>query len=1130
MPTTRRRAVRNNEDDPIILCSSSSSGGSSDEIDSEYDEDIEEEEEEHSSSSDADDAIMSNEHGDDDDVEEKDDDDLGRTLLGKRLRKRLGAHKQKVNGSNADDDYVMVDNTNKSSNKSSSSIESNKENQVNRSSTTKSSRRGMLKNDADYDTARDELLDTDSDDESEEASPFSSPSPPPVTTKPAPKRQRRVRNVINNNSTSTCIPAIDLTVSSPPPVTSSFSSSPINPAKSTKQNHRNQTISASTYLSNLNKSLSKRKYSLSSIPNHQSINTGRTIQPLKSWKGLWPPLREFFQNTIDHLGLMDGRTGQRNSCVNLHVNRNPTTTTTSNSTSTSSHDASIQFTCQDETLCTIDSTENELIIHQHYTFPIASRALDTGVPDTTKSASSVRNGTSNQAGGFGDGFKTAAVALLAMNESSTKARKRTNVTQLLSWVFYLISEKTKVIWNFHGVTRESIATFAKCQVLQVDITKKSMSAEEIQMYSSSSSSISSSSSGGSVSEGSSYVMKQIIQVKGIGKAFIQEVIPRLVVFWNINEDSLVCSTGRPSHNRGCDYIGPVSLQLPIFNGACGQDLLLKSGIYVKGIWVKETKIQGTFMVFGSKLEVSGRDRNDVDDEDLHQAFVHVLHKCDNMNYLRNLLEPLRGSASSTNDDSHYQHIGCNCFSTSSSSSSSSSSSRNRRGRLTTTQQSWLLKSPRFFNRIIETEKDFILQTVFNIPKGAIFVSSKTTNSKEPFIKWSSSFLARNGVTLHAIEKGANKFLFEEVNQDELTKRCVTILKKNLVHGGTAQQTQSSLKKFLTFLGSPAKIYASQDLAVAFVHNSTLFIPDAPLTRDLLIRILNVCNTRLESSHPEAFSSLLCAVFEEVSVSNTRLLPNVVKKIIDRAKKVQKESKKFVMDSSSATRSSKDDDEIIVDDDDGTAGAGRSRTSRGNKGGGGDPYNLNNVLDKITALNEYQIDQALPVIPGKDFQDDMPGNDSCLRPSSSLLQVNVNQPLGGGTMMVDPKNAEDINSWRTNDKRNIRQLREMLNEATDLVRTYVPRLEPLLGRLRHGYDGENGTYEAYFDGFHIVFNLYAYLPKLRSSSSRNLVHDFITTITHEIAHYLEPQDGHGPSWRESHMCILREVMEKLESNT
>lgn len=62
----------------------------------------------------------------------------------------------------------------------------------------------------------------------------------------------------------------------------------------------------------------------------------------------------------------------------------------------------------------------------------------------------------------------------------------------------------------------------------------------------------------------------------------------------------------------------------------------------------------------------------------------------------------------------------------------------------------------------------------------------------------------------------------------------------------------------------------------------------------------MCKTQLESGHPEAFSSLSCAVFEEILVANAlaRLLPNIMKEIIDRAKKVQKENtlcKKIVMD-------------------------------------------------------------------------------------------------------------------------------------------------------------------------------------------------------------------------------------------
>ena len=43
---------------------------------------------------------------------------------------------------------------------------------------------------------------------------------------------------------------------------------------------------------------------------------------------------------------------------------------------------------------------------QAFTFPLHPRALDTGVADRTK-------GGEATAGGFGDGFKTAAIALLA---------------------------------------------------------------------------------------------------------------------------------------------------------------------------------------------------------------------------------------------------------------------------------------------------------------------------------------------------------------------------------------------------------------------------------------------------------------------------------------------------------------------------------------------------------------------------------------------------------------------------------------------------------------------------------------------------------------------------------------------
>ena len=54
-------------------------------------------------------------------------------------------------------------------------------------------------------------------------------------------------------------------------------------------------------------------------------------------------------------------------------------------------------------------------------------------------------------------------------------------------------------------------------------------------------------------------------------------------------------------------------------------------------------------------------------------------------------------------------------------------------------------------------------------------NSKTTKSKDPFIQWAANYLRKNGTPLVPIEKGSNRYLFEEVHESELTDRCVKIL-------------------------------------------------------------------------------------------------------------------------------------------------------------------------------------------------------------------------------------------------------------------------------------------------------------------------------------------------------------------
>ena len=88
--------------------------------------------------------------------------------------------------------------------------------------------------------------------------------------------------------------------------------------------------------------------------------------------------------------------------------------------------------------------------------------------------------------------------------------------------------------------------------------------------------------------------------------------------------------------------------------------------------------------------------------------------------------------------------------------------------------SWLLRTPRFTNRLLESEKEFFLRAL-GVPKGAVFVSSRTTASKDAFVKWAAQYLASRGAPLHPLGVGASKILFAEVSPEELEGLCVRSL-------------------------------------------------------------------------------------------------------------------------------------------------------------------------------------------------------------------------------------------------------------------------------------------------------------------------------------------------------------------
>ncbi len=871
-----------------------------------------------------------------------------------------------------------------------------------------------------------------------------------------------------------------------------------------------------------------REFDLDRIPmGTETIPTGRTIKKMTGWSGLWPALREFMQNTIDHLSLLDSTTGRRHAALVLDVTHEAETT-------------AYNFHCGNEVICSIHAMgADELVIHQAYTFPLPPRALDTGVPDTTKG-----NAT---AGGFGDGFKTAAVALLALPKKDFRA---------LTWTFHCGGSSgaknnhqgERIVWNFVGRRRERVGTFAACNVLEVEIKRTAHATTP-----------------SAASTTRKNWMEQRICVKGIGKAFLLEAVPRLQVFWDTPVQG-VLSIGAMKTAAGGDYLADAKTHPFIRNGRSDGQRRPEPGVYVHGIFVRSPKIENTIMsFFGKRLDVIGRDRNDVDDDELVEATATVLRRCGDLATLRDLLQPLRGK---------------------------------KQVALSSSSPSWLLRSPRFMNRILEAYRDFFIHDVFGIPPGAIFVSSRTTNSKDPFTSWAAAFLETRGAPLVPLEPGSNRQLFMEVNETELVERCVTYLleddreraaerkKKSRMVGkrsdeSTALDLQSAAKKLLGFMGhkSAVKIICSPAVSVAFVHEGRrLFAPEAELSREMLVKLLNVAQSQLDlgASSSEAFTALIQALFETVTTGG-RLSLSDVDAVIDRAKCIRKDNAAFLYNKSTTAehrnRSSNKPMSVNSTHSDGGDSAGGS-SSRGVRAdeidltlessesdsrrdgeeatGGRSAENdrAKDLLKQIRRANRAGGGEDRPIIPESAFGSDDAGSETCLRPSSALQRIVTSGPhLGEGELFCDAKTAAALSSlsssssssassaWSPRTCRRLRALRVLLRRATALVEAAIPSAKVLLPRIKDGFDQSNLTYEGFCDGNIIIVNLSTYMSKLRTDPPlsffeggnegsfkfpRGLLHEMVVTVTHELAHLLESGGGHGPSWRDTHMSLLQEI--------
>mmetsp|Transcript_31284 Transcript_31284/g.40237 ORF Transcript_31284/g.40237 Transcript_31284/m.40237 type:complete len:542 (+) Transcript_31284:1735-3360(+) len=449
-----------------------------------------------------------------------------------------------------------------------------------------------------------------------------------------------------------------------------------------------------------------------------------------------------------------------------------------------------------------------------------------------------------------------------------------------------------------------------------------------------------------------------------------------------------------------------------------------------------------------------------------------------------------------------------------------------------------------------------LYDILGYKHGTVFVSSKTTNSKDPLISWAATYLNNSSSSsshgssgLVPIEPGANKYLFEEVSLSELIEKCVRILleEDRTNHSSSKSNNKNnsqSVSKMLNFMipsggrgkSNAVKVIFAPSVTQAFAHDKYLFIPTAPLTRDLLIRVLNACLSRMADIQGENFTALVQAIFEVTSGSNStseELTSTQVDAALQRAKQVRTDNKTFI-----GKPTSKNDDEnlnqpsktnidsnlpqstssslssrlgtrlnamVVHDDDDdvsllSSSSSSPSSSSSSNSSSSSSSSShrsqltgdsTKHLLKQISETNKRRAGNGKhgfgSIIPPTSFAEDGAGNENCLRASSTLTAVKVSQDLGGGELLCDTKTANELKNtttphalWPASRRRRIAALRSLLSDAVNTLGTAIPSAKVLLERVVAGIDCPNTTYEAFCDGEILFINLASYLPKFPAS--------------------------------------------------
>ena len=394
-----------------------------------------------------------------------------------------------------------------------------------------------------------------------------------------------------------------------------------------------------------------------------------------------------------------------------------------------------------------------------------------------------------------------------------------------------------------------------------------------------------------------------------------------------------------------------------------------------------------------------------------------------------------------------------------------------------------------------------------------------------------------------LTRGLSKRLFEEVSKEELTARCVKLLSAEK-HSAGLTALKRSVEKVMQFMAIRITMVFSSSVSIAFVSKTKVFVPAARLTRGLLVKIMSLVMSEFNAADPAAqmqgFTSLMQALCEGVAADRT-LSEAEVTSAIKRAKEIKAEADNF------ATRpvgvppppaAAENDGGAPVDltEDDvaggkgGGSGSKRDRVKHSFTSAAAEERDLREQINKAKRQKQGGGGGSSGVVPastmGLDDPERQEKEECCTH--SELVRVQAGAAVGGGEMLCDRASAAKLAGAdvETQLHARIRKLREVLQEALDVVRAAEPALGALLNAVEPGFD--DGDYYAFADPAAqlIVVNLKAFLPKLPSSNNKQrdsaLLYEFVETVTHEVAHLLEVGGGHGAAWRARHMQLLRKV--------